>query len=378
MSDSDAKNVPEYLISLRDGLQNQSTRTSSLENTLTVVQTTVTQLDQNLSDKLANLAIAQGTQHQQVDAMVHTLDIQVQNLRRYIAEQISELTTELRAVIVAAGTPPSTPPPVSLPAPTPNSMKPNPFLETSLSREAETLLPNRQTAVFQARKPAPLFSGTAEETPRPFLSQIHQYTSSTYKWDKQTLFENIGQFLEGTAYEWYGQILASTNPPTHWDTFQTLFLQQFSSPLRAAQIEQQWKRCIQEPKESINNFLTRIRTLWSEHKPEETEQDLVRHLFAKIRPELVSLIGVLDNPTFENFLQRARGAEVIEFSRLEQSLDNETRYSKPHTAPAPSTNCSTSHSGQSKITCYSCHTPGHLSTQCPHKQSPRHPYNSKN
>ncbi|CAF4619593.1 unnamed protein product, partial [Rotaria sp. Silwood2] len=62
-------------------------------------------------------------------------------------------------------------------------------------------LPARQTVIIQQATIAPSFSGKADEKPRPFLLQLHQYTNSSYGWDKEMLLQNIGQFLKGTAFE---------------------------------------------------------------------------------------------------------------------------------------------------------------------------------
>ena len=377
MTELDGEKLSEHLTKLRDGLQNQTTRTNTLESTVTTVHNTINQLEQNLSGQVQSLSLAQQTQQQQVEQMIHNLDDQIQGLRQYISTQVSELTTELRSAIAAIYTPPSTPSSSLAPPSVENLINPRPLLNISSTHHAPLSPPSRRTIIIQPPTPAPSFSGSDDDKPRPFLLQLHQYTSSSYGWDKEMLFQNIGQFLKGTALEWYTQISTSISPPTHWDTFQTLFLQQFSSPLRLAQIEQQWKKCTQKSNESINEFLVRLRSLWSEHKPREREQDLVRHLFAKIRPELVPLIGVLSDPTLENFLDRARQAEVIEFSRLKQSLHTETSNFNSASTRI-SSHSQKSNPGRSNITCYNCNTSGHIAPHCPCNQTPRYPYKSKN
>jgi len=155
-------------------------------------------------------------------------------------------------------------------------------------------------------------------------------------------------------------------------------LQQFSSPLRLAQIEQQWKTCTQKSDESINEFLVRLRSLWSEHKPRETERDLVRHLFTKVRRELIPLIGVLTEPTLDNFMERAREAEVIEFSRYNQALQNGKSQSNSPSSFITPNRSNPPNTARPNVICYNCHNPGHSASKCSRNESARNPYNQKN
>ncbi|CAF3043255.1 unnamed protein product [Rotaria sp. Silwood2] len=380
MTESDGQKLQDYLTSLRDGLQLAATRTTSIETTLTTVQSTVTQLEQNFNEKVHHLSKAQELKYQQLDDTIQHLDTQFQDFRTYVSTQISKLTAEIRATLAAVRTSPPVPSPTTPlpPSSSNNSIHSHSLLNVPSPPDTLLSLPARQTVIIQQATIAPSFSGKADEKPRPFLLQLHQYTNSSYGWDKEMLLQNIGQFLKGTAFEWYIQIITSHSPPLHWDTFQTLFLQQFSSPLRLAQIEQEWNRSIQRPDESIIEFLVRLRSLWSEHKPNETERDLVRHLFTKIRPELVPLIGVLSDPTLENFLERAREAELIDFSRSKQTVHIEKSNTTISATLHSSTSSHTSNPRQSYIICYKCNTPGHLASQCPRTQSSRYPSNSKN
>ena len=90
--------------------------------------------------------------------MIQTLESQVQNLRRYISDQISELTAELRSVIAAAHTPPSIPSPTSVPPLANDLMNCRPILDISPPHDTEISLPNRQTIIVHAPTAAPLFS----------------------------------------------------------------------------------------------------------------------------------------------------------------------------------------------------------------------------
>ena len=57
----------------------------------------------------------------------------------------------------------------------------------------------------------------------------------------------------------------------------------FIPPIRNARQEQEWYECKQHENETINEFLIRLRAIWTEQKPKETEVDLIRHLMCKMR-----------------------------------------------------------------------------------------------
>ena len=373
MSETEGQNLQDYLTNLRDSLDQQQTRNATLESTVNDVQSTVKDLQTRIDDQLDSLTDHFETQDQQID-------VRIQQLQRYVSAEISKLTSEIRTTIDILRAPPSSSTPSHVqPASTLDSIIPSPSLPyTSSPNDVSRSFSPRQTIIVQPPTSAPSFSGKADDRPRPFLLQLVQYTSSSYGWDKEYLFHNIGQFLKDTALEWYTQIINSANCPTNWDMFETLFLQQYRTPLRLAQTEQEWKKCAQKSNESINEFLVRLRSLWTDHKPKETERDLVRHLFTKARPELISLIGVLNEPTLKNFMERAREAEVIEFSRKKQALNNEMPTSNASLTTRSSNQYSSRQASRPNITCFNCHTPGHLSTQCPYRRTPTYSNNSKN
>ncbi|CAF4597037.1 unnamed protein product, partial [Didymodactylos carnosus] len=113
---------------------------------------------------------------------------------------------------------------------------------------------------------------------------------------------------KGRALEWFLQLRAQQKIPDEWDTFQNIFIDQFTSPLRPAQMKQQWHECVQKSNESVSEFIVRLRGLWKEG-PQETEADLVQHLYAKLHAELVQLIGVKDPLTVDALLAQAKVAE---------------------------------------------------------------------
>ena len=373
MPESEGQNLQDYLTNLRDSVEKQQTQNATLESTVNNVHSAVENLTTQLNEQLNTLTDLHETQD-------HQIDVRIQQLQRYVSDQISGLTSELKTTIEILRQQPSSPALSVRPPPsTLDSIIPSPSLPYASSpNDASRSFSPRQTIIVQPPTAAPSFSGKADDRPRPFLLQLVQYTSSSYGWDKEYLFHNIGQFLKDTALEWYTQITNSANCPDNWDMFETLFLQQYRTPLRLAQTEQEWKKCTQKPNESINEFLVRLRSLWTDHKPRETERDLVRHLFTKARPELISLIGVLNEPTLKIFMERAREAEVIEFSRKKQASHNEMSSSHVSPATRSSNQNPPRNMSRSNITCFNCHTPGHLSTHCPYRQTPPYSNNSKN
>jgi len=368
MGEADGQGLQECLAQLHNGIEEQKRRQDSLKMTVASVESMVGTFEEKLTTTATKISTAHEKQYQELDLTIHKINEQVQELGYHMKKEIAEISAEIRSMRASMQASSSPSSPFSVHPSANNTMNSCQLFNTPSSHESPSHFPPQRAIVVQPPMPAPIFSGKANDKPRPFLLQLTKYTNSTYGWDKETLFQNIGQFLKETALEWYTQVSTSTTPPSNWDTFQNLFLQQFSSPLRLAQLEQEWKTCVQKPDESINEFLVRLRTLWTEHKPHQTEHDLVRHLFAKVRPELVSLIGVLNDPTLENFLERARAAEAIEFSRLKQSSQAKELLSASSSIPVKSTR-----PRRSNIVCYTCNTPGHTSPNCPYNKHPTPP-----
>ncbi|CAF5228433.1 unnamed protein product, partial [Rotaria magnacalcarata] len=138
---------------------------------------------------------------------------------------------------------------------------------------------------------APAFHGKQSESPTQFLIRVQEYAESVHAWDHPTLLNGISQFLRDSALEWYCQLRMSRSRPKTWVEFTNLFMAQFNSPVRKAKQEQEWHECKQKEDETINEFLVRLRALWREQKPKETEADLVKHLFCRMRNDLLNMIG---------------------------------------------------------------------------------------
>ena len=148
-------------------------------------------------------------------------------------------------------------------------------MERTASITSETTTTTIQTIIIPPATSIPTFSGNILENSRQFLIRVKDYAETVNHWDDRILLNGISQFLRETALEWYCQLRTSNRRPQSWNEFTTIFLNQFNSPIRRARQEQQWNNCKQEEKETINEFVVRLRALWREQKPNETEDDLV-------------------------------------------------------------------------------------------------------
>ena len=162
---------------------------------------------------------------------------------------------------------------------------------------------------------APAFYGKSTESPTQFLIRVQEYAESVHAWDRTTLVNGISQFLRDSALEWYCQLRLSHRRPQTWSEFEDLFLTQFNSPIRKAKQEQEWHDCKQRENETINEFLVRLRALWREQKPKETEIDLVKHLFRRMRNDILTMIGISHNASLDEVMVAAQEIEDILYRR---------------------------------------------------------------
>lgn len=178
-----------------------------------------------------------------------------------------------------------------------------------------------QTIIISPTSAIPLYHGNPSENPRQFLIRVKEYSETINHWNDNDLLNGISQFLRDTALEWYCQLRISNRRPLTWTEFTNTFLAQFNSPIRRAKQKQQWRNCKQNENETINEFLVRLRTLWSEQKPHETELDLVQHLLCKMRTDLLQLIGTSRNESLDVIVKEAQKAEEILYQRSRQLND---------------------------------------------------------
>ncbi|UJR24369.1 hypothetical protein I4U23_005746 [Adineta vaga] len=228
-----------------------------------------------------------------------------------------------------------------------------------------------------------------------------EYAESVYARNCATLPNGILQFLRDSAWEWYCQLRMSHRRPQTWVEFIDLFLIQFNSPVRKARQEQEWHHCMQEENETINGFLVRLRALWREQKSKETELDLVKHFFCRMRNDLLNMIGISRNASLDELINEVQQIEEILYRRAKderlskqvtgrdilskkhysednprhQSMrwNNESRtYQVNEVTPGQYTNHQTqrtvapnwSQSADSYV-CYHCGEYGHWSDYCP-------------
>lgn len=158
---------------------------------------------------------------------------------------------------------------------------------------------------------APVFHGKQSESPRQFLIHVQDYVQSLHPGDRLTLPNGISQFLRESALQWYCQLQMTHHRQQTWEEFTNIFLIQFDPPIRRARREAEWVECKQRESETINEFLVRLRALWNEQKPNETETDLVKHLLCRIRNDLFNNIRISRNASLDEIVAEVQQIEEI-------------------------------------------------------------------
>jgi len=177
----------------------------------------------------------------------------------------------------------------------------------------------KHSVIVPPSSAAPAFYGKHSESPTQFLIRVQEYAETVLEWNRSTLLLGITQFLRDTALDWYCQLKVSGHKPQTWTEFVELFLSQFTSPIRSARQEQEWYECKQGEDETINEFIIRLRVLWTKQKPKETEVDLIKHLFCKMRNDsLLSMMGVPCGATLDEIIREAQEVEEILYRRKKE------------------------------------------------------------
>lgn len=107
-------------------------------------------------------------------------------------------------------------------------------------------------------------------------------------------------------------------------------MNRFNFPLRRVRQEQEWRECEQRENETFDEFVTRLRTIWSEQRPHETEQDLINHLLRKMRQDFLMMMGVLPEASLEEIMYKAQKIEEI-ICRRQKTNDEKNILDKRHT-----------------------------------------------
>jgi hypothetical protein len=272
-----------------------------------------------------------------------------------------------------------------------------------LYSSARTPFPVPHTIVLPPSSSVPTFSGKITERPRQFLIRVEEYACTITHWSRETLLRGISQFLRDDAFEWYCQLHQTNDVPTDWNQFAVRFLAQFHSPIRAAQQEQAWLECKQAESETINQFVVRLRSLWLEQKPTENDSDFTKHLFCKMRPDMLNLMNFSRSSSLDHIILEAQKVEEILYLRAKEQRQRELQKNKPvfntvdstslNSSSSPSSHSSTSRNipsimstpnrtrpspqssqnqqwgsttpSRTTVTCWNCYETGHYSPQCP-------------
>jgi len=209
------------------------------------------------------------------------------------------------------------------------------------------------------------------------------------------LLRRISQFLKDDALDWYCQLRNYQYLPRSWAEFKQIFIAQFNSPIRRAQHQQQWNECKQNKEETINQFIVRLRALWEEQFPQQTETDLVNHLLCKMRPDMLNIIGCPRNASLQQILIEAQRVEEILYYRTQQgnqsnsSTNSATYNNNNYVKKNNSTNNKTSEYNQTfnntsnntsyqrtqrnqadeqNLSCYNCGRSNHRARDCWYKK----------
>ncbi|CAF1523013.1 unnamed protein product [Adineta steineri] len=91
------------------------------------------------------------------------------------------------------------------------------------------------------------------------------------------------------------------------------------SPIRSNRQEQEWYECKQGAEETIYEFIIRLRALWTEHKPKETEVDLIKHLFRRMNNKSLDMMTSLPRgATLDRIIKEAQEVDQIVYHRKKE------------------------------------------------------------
>jgi hypothetical protein len=323
MTTTEKLKVGQAVQKLSDANVIQSSRLAELENKMTEIDVNITKRNKDEADNMSNETIMSKLEQNQQHWNELTSD--VRNLRAEI-QKIAE------AIIMNQNTKHDSNQSIGDKAYTPQSNRNASESDESFESRKPKEQSTTHTIVIPPTSSIPTFCGTTSENPHQFLIRVKEYTETVNNWNEKSLLNGISQFLRDTALEWYCQLRTTMRRPQTWTEFATVFLNQFNSPIRRARQEQLWKNCKQEEHETINEFVVRLRALWREQKPNETEDNLIRHLMCKMKNNLLTMIGVSRCDTLDEIVFGAQKVEEILYqrSRQQQQQYNNTKQELPH------------------------------------------------
>ena len=401
-------------VTIDDAVKHITSTLSQHADALRRLQDTVTSLQPQLDTRLTDL---RSNTHQEMSLMETNLTALItskDNMWTQASIEMRDLNhglVEVKNLLISQRPAASSVPDPTLPSrpsrpldSSPNNQSPPPlhFTNSVPYSSPRQTSPSRHTIVLPPPSSVPSFSGKLTDRPRQFLIRVKEYTTTVTHWSSDTLLRGISQFLRDDAFEWYCQLHQTNDVPQDWDEFVVRFLAQFHSPLRAAQQEQAWMECTQTDNETINQFVVRLRSLWLDQKPDEKESDFTKHLFCKMRPDMLNLMNFSRSSSLEHIILEAQKVEEILYLRAKEQRQRDLHkqkhgFSTSDSAPSalsPSSS-STSHSqslpslmslphrnrgttspssnsprpstkpSRATVTCWRCYELGHYASACP-------------
>lgn len=339
--------------------------------------------------ELMSTALAQHAQNiQQLQQSINSIQPQITDEVTSVRRELADLTQIIKNGLPDPISTTSSPAQTKNTTISPNGTPIPPLLLSNNSTNSESIdiqPPNltSSTIIVPPISSYPTFSGKSSDRPRQFLLRVVEYTRTVNKWSTDTLLKGISQFLKDSALEWYCQLYITNNIPADWDQFVGRFLAQFHSPLRMAQQEHEWDECKQQENETINEFMVRLRSLWLEQKPEEEESDFIKHLFCKMRTDMLTLMNATRSASLEEIIAEAQQVEEILYLRNKEARSrNHQRYKPTNTTPLLSLNTrnanqtrqyQTATNSMYTPTCWRCYETGHYAPDCPLNDNARRP-----
>ncbi|CAF1530399.1 unnamed protein product [Didymodactylos carnosus] len=184
------------------------------------------------------------------------------------------------------------------------------------------------------------FGGTTKEAPGRFIIEYQQKAKTAYGWSDQATLNGISHWLTGAAAEWCQQLVQSDELPATWGEFVKLFQARFQSPERTEALKIKRNRCMQQSDESVADFYQRYKGLALEIDPKISEKTLKRHLFPKLRLDILQLMGGVDADklALPDLMRRAAKVELHILQRKKGGQQRTGELAEPSMAMKSSRN----------------------------------------